>query len=266
MNHDQTTAMLATPTRTNRAAPDVSLKEVSIVVPVFNERDCVASLMETLGNLDAQFGDRFQFDFVLVDDGSHDGSPELLREAIGDRENYRVVEHGSNRGIAAAMHTGIVHARHEIVASIDADSSYDVTLLEEMVPLLAGKVDLVTASPYHPHGAVEDVEWWRLWLSKRASWLYRQVMRSKLYCYTGCFRVYRRSRVIDLEPRNEGYVGVAELLWRLDQQGSVIVEYPAVLRKRVAGCSKMKIVSEAFRHLRLMSHIARSRLVRPLRK
>lgn len=266
MNHEPSTATLATPARTNRDVPAVSLKKVSIVVPVFNERDCVASLMEALSNLDAQFGDRFLFDFVLVDDGSHDGSPELLREAIGDRENYRVVQHSRNRGIAAAMHTGIVHARHEIVASIDADSSYDVTLLEEMVPLLSGKVDLVTASPYHPHGAIEDVEWWRLWLSKRASWLYRQVMRSKLYCYTGCFRIYRRSRVVHLEPRNKGYVGVAELLWRLDQQGSVIVEYPAVLRKRVAGCSKMKIVREAFRHLRLMSYIARSRLVGPPRE
>jgi dolichol-phosphate mannosyltransferase len=260
MTPDFTTATLATPSRAKRAVPAVALTQVSVVVPVFNERECVDRLIAALVSLEAEYGDRFEFEFVLVDDGSHDGTPDMLRELIAGRPNYRVVEHGKNRGIAAAIRTGIVHAQHEIVASMDADCSYDVVLLEKMIPLLAGNVDVVSASPYHPEGGVDDVAWWRLWLSQRASWLYRQVMRSKLHCYTGCFRVYRRSRVVDLVPRNSGYVGVAELLWLVDRQGGEIVECPAVLHKRIAGNSKMKIFREALRHLRLVSQIARERL------
>lgn len=230
-----------------------------MVVPVFNERECVSTLMSNLVELDSDFRESFDFEFLLVDDGSTDGTAEALNELIEDRQNFQVVPHHKNRGIAAAIHTGIKNANNEIVVSIDADGSYDVRLVEKMVPLLTPDVDLVTASPYHPEGGVEDVAAWRLWLSQQASGLYRLALRQKLYCYTSCYRVYRRSRVIDLEPINTGYVGVAELMWRLDRQGSKIVECPAVLRSRVAGQSKMRVFRATMRHLSLVTQIWRDR-------
>jgi len=218
----------------NRTTPSVQLQGVSVVVPVYNERDCVSALMYALVDLDVQLNDKYRLDFILVDDGSSDGTAEMLREVVEKRSNFHMVHHAKNRGIAAAIHTGIRQSRNEIVVSIDADGSYDAMLIDEMTPLLTPQVGLVTASPYHPLGAVENVPWWRLWLSRRASGLYRLVMRTNLFCYTSCFRVYRRSQVIDLEPENAGFVGVAELLWKLDRQGSKIVEHPAVLRTRIA--------------------------------
>ncbi len=238
---------------------ETTCTRVTIVVPVFNERECVSSLMSMLVELDSDLGETYEFQFVLVDDGSTDGTQEALRELIMDRPNFQVVPHQCNRGIAAAIHTGIKHADSEIVASIDADGSYDVRLVEQMVPMLTADVDLVTASPYHPSGDVEDVAVWRLWLSQRASGLYRLGLQQKLHCYTSCFRVYRRSKVLDLEPINTGYVGVAELMWRLDRQGSKIVECPAVLRSRVAGQSKMRVFRATMRHLGLVSQIWRDR-------
>lgn len=240
-------------------AREAETTSVTVVVPVFNERECVSSLMTTLVELDAELADTFDFQFLFVDDGSTDGTAPALTEAIMNRPNYRVVPHQRNRGIAAAIHTGIEHATSEIVVSIDADGSYDARLVERMVPLLTAEIDMVTASPYHPEGDVEDVSAWRLWLSQRASGLYRLALRQKLYCYTSCFRVYRRSKVLDLEPINTGYVGVAELLWRLDRQGSKIVECPAVLRSRVAGQSKMRVFRATMRHLSLISQIWRDR-------
>lgn len=233
---------------------------VSLIVPVFNEKDCVASLLSSLVEADALLGEKFQFEFILVDDASTDGTPELLEAAIQEKPHFRVVRHEKNLGIAGAIYTGICCAKNEVVASIDADGSYDVSLLEQMVPLLRDEVDCVTASPYHARGSVENVPWWRLWLSRRASALYRLGMRTKLACYTSCFRVYRRSKVLPLAPENAGYVGVAELLWNLDRQGSKIVEHPAVLRTRVAGYSKMRIFRSSLNHLRLITHILKYRL------
>ena len=66
-----------------------------------------------------------------------------------------------------------------------------------MLPLMTGSVDLVTASPYHKDGGVRNVPGWRLFLSRGASFLYRRVLRSKLDTYTSCFRVYRRSSVVE---------------------------------------------------------------------
>src|SRR5205085_4157075 len=96
---------------------------------------------------------------------------------------------------------------------------------------------------------------WRLGLSRGASWLYRRILRQKLATYTSCFRVYRRSALVTLRLREPGYLGIAEILGRLDLQGSKIVEYPTTLEVRVLGRSKMKTLRTIFGHLRLMARL-----------
>jgi glycosyltransferase involved in cell wall biosynthesis len=244
-------------------APAASTIAVSVVVPLFNERECVDSLVASLAKVERELGDRYDFEFLLVDDGSSDGTVALLQAAIGDRDGYRVIKHGTNRGIAAAIGTGIEAASHEVVVSMDCDGSYDPLLMGELIPLLAANVDLVTASPYHRAGGVENVPLWRLRLSRLASQLYGVACRHKLSCYTSCFRVYRRSAVIGVELENERFVGVAELLCKVLQQGSVVVEHPALLRSRVAGHSKMRVVRASLGHLRLISNVLVDRFRTP---
>lgn len=234
------------------AQPEVLLRSVSVVVPMFNETECLPHLLRQLDELASRNRDALEFEFVFVDDGSTDGTRELLEDAFAERPSVRIISHERNRGIAAAIQTGIRAAAHETVASIDADGSYDLALLDEMIPLLTDGVDMVTASPYHPAGGVENVPRWRLWISKRASAVYRSTMNQKLHCCTSCFRVYRRSAALELPLENEGFVGVAEMAWRLDRQGAIILEHPAVLRTRVAGHSKMKVARATLRHLRFI--------------
>jgi hypothetical protein len=135
--------------------------------------------------------------------------------------------------------------------------------------MLTPGVDLVTGSPYHPLGKVRDVPRWRLTLSKVASSLYRRVLRNKLYTYTSCFRVYRRSAILNLDLKQNGFLGIAELIVKLDLQGSVIVECPASLEGRVSGTSKMKIIRVIAGHLCLLSQLlalrGRQRFLRPAR-
>jgi hypothetical protein len=131
-----------------------------------------------------------------------------------------------------------------------------------MIPRLTDGVDLVTASPYHPDGAVRNVPGWRLFLSKGSSFLYRRVLRQKLYTYTSCFRVYRRSAVLGLDVREKNFLGVAELLGKLDLRGSRIVEHPATLEVRMLGRSKMKTLRTILGHLKLLSRLALLRLWR----
>jgi hypothetical protein len=86
------------------------------------------------------------------------------------------------------------------------------------------------------------------------------VLRQKLSTYTSCFRVYRRSALQQITLREEGYLGVAEMVAELDQRGSAIVEYPATLEVRVLGLSKMKTLRTIWGHVRLLSRLA----LRPL--
>jgi dolichol-phosphate mannosyltransferase len=231
-------------------------------VPVYNECECTALLMHSLEELESVLGGRFAFEFLLVDDGSSDGTAALLKAALADKRNYRVLEHRVNRGIAAAIQTGIRAASNEVVVSMDCDGSYDPLLIAELVPQLTSGVDIVTASPYHRAGAVVNVPKWRLRLSRAASQMYALLCRHKLSCYTSCFRAYRRDAVAAVELENERFVGVAELLWRVLERGGRVAEHPAMLRSRVAGHSKMRVVRASLGHLRLMAKIAASRLRR----
>jgi dolichol-phosphate mannosyltransferase len=237
-----------------------ALVGLSVVVPMFNERDCVNMLTASLRSIEAALSDRFDLEFMLVDDGSTDETVELLERAVDGRSNWRIIKHERNRGIAAAIQTGIRAARYETVVSTDCDGSYDPMLIAAMAPLLTPGVDVVTASPYHPLGRVENVPEWRLALSRLASRLYGLACRHKLSCYTSCFRVYRRSAVAGIELENERFVGVAELLWKILDRGGCVVEHPALLRSRVAGQSKMRVVRATLGHLRLIAKIAASRL------
>lgn len=238
--------------------------EVSVVVPCFNEGPVLAHLATTLASVQTKLAHEYDLHFVFVDDGSGDGTWEGLCDAFANWPNALLLRHEQNRGVAAAIRTGITAARTEIVCSMDSDCTYDPHELGKMIPLLTDEVDLVTASPYHPQGAVRNVPGWRLWLSKGSSFLYRRVLRHKLYTYTSCFRVYRRRAVLDLPETADGFQGIPELLALLDLKGAGIVEYPATLDVRRFGQSKMKIARTIRAHLFLLARLLSRRVRKTL--
>lgn len=233
---------------------------LTIVVPCYNEQPVLPYLRNTLHSVKQSLGKTYRVQVIFVDDGSTDGTGQSLVELFGSQPDCKVVRKVENRGVAATILTGIREAETELVCSIDCDCTYDPHDLEKLIPLLTEGVDLVTGSPYHPQGKVFNVPTWRLGLSKVASYLYRLVLRQKLYTYTSCFRVYRRSAVIDLEITQTGFLGVAELLGKLDLQGSAIVECPATLEVRILGESKMKTAKTIVGHLYLLTVLLAARI------
>ncbi len=252
-------------TATTRAAPTVvaesaatasGISGVSIVVPCFNESESFGQLVERLDALVGLWKNSFPVEVILVDDGSSDDTHALMLRAAEERSFVRVVQHERNRGIAAAIMTGIHAAWNEVVCTIDADCTYDPRQLTEMLPMLTADVAAVTASPYHPQGKVQNLPAWRLTLSRGASAMYRLIFRQKLHTYTSCFRVLRRDSVCQLKVRDEGFLGVTEILWRIDRGGGRIVEYPALLSVRRYGQSKLRVMSVATSHARFFMQAA----------
>jgi dolichol-phosphate mannosyltransferase len=226
---------------------------LAIVVPCHNEAAGLVNLRAAIERLRSAADRRTRIELLLVDDGSTDETESRMRTWFVEDASVAILRHETRRGIAAAIATGLSHARAETIASLDADCTYDPLELLPMLRLLTDEVDLVVASPYHPQGGVVGVPAWRLGLSRWASRLYRAVMRNKLHTYTSCVRVYRRSSVVGLPLANSGFVGVVELLWQVDRRGGKIVEHPAVLRARTTGQSKMRVAHTTFAHLRFLS-------------
>jgi hypothetical protein len=233
---------------------------VSIVIPCFNEELVLPYLANTLESVEATLAREYAPRFIFVDDGSSDATWESLQTLFGGRPNFVLHRHEFNRGVAAAILTGVRSAQTEIVCSIDCDCTYDPHQLQSMIPMLKDDVDMVTASPYHPDGDVHNVPSWRLFLSKRLSSLYRVVLREDLCTYTSCFRVYRKSSVERLEVREDGFLGVAEMLGLVALDAGRIVECPAVLEVRLLGRSKMRVVTTMAGHLKLLGRLGARRL------
>jgi polysaccharide deacetylase family protein (PEP-CTERM system associated) len=249
------------PSVKSEAAAGVPPVPVTVVIPCYNEEQSLEYLSNTLRSVAVWLRKKnYETFYVFIDDGSQDGTWGLLNRLFGTRRNCTLLRHDRNRGVTAAILTGVRAAKTEIVCSIDCDCTYDPHGLVEMIAQLTDGVDLVTASPYHPSGQVLNVPAWRLSLSRGASFLYRRVLRQKLHTYTSCFRVYRRRAVADLPVRESGFLGVAEILARLDLQGSTVVEHPATLEVRLLGASKMKILRTVTGHLRLLGRLAALRV------
>ena len=234
--------------------------KITVVVPCYNEAPTLSYLANNLRSVEANLREYYEPEFIFVDDASKDNTFDKLQELFGKNENVKIIRHESNKGVAAGIMTGIKNAETEIVCSMDCDCTYDPHELKNMIPLLGDNVDMVTASPYHQSGGVRNVPEWRLFLSKGASFLYSRVLRSNISTYTSCFRIYRRSSVVDLNLKETGFLGVAEMLGKLVLRGGLVLEYPAVLEVRLFGFSKMKTARTIFGHLKLLSHLSKEHL------
>jgi glycosyltransferase involved in cell wall biosynthesis len=233
---------------------------VTVAIPCYNESSSIPYLDKALAELVAEGGAQYDFHFLFVDDCSQDDTVAKLQTHFCHHHNCIIAQHDRNRGVAAALLTGILSAPTEIVCTIDADCSYDPLELLKMIPLMADEVAMITASPYHKDGFVLGVPRWRLFLSKSLSWMYHGLLHHKLATYTSCFRVCRRSAMAEISPTYEDFRGIIEQLARLDLAGARIVEYPTTLQSRIFGSSKMKIVKTIFGHLGLIAGLVRFKL------
>jgi dolichol-phosphate mannosyltransferase len=115
--------------------------ELSLVVPAYNEQEVIAELLRRVEAALRNSGKTFEV--VIVDDGSTDGTPKMLREAMKDRPWLRLLQMKRNGGQSAAFDAGFKAARGNIIATIDADLQNDPEEIPRLLPMLDG-YDMIT--------------------------------------------------------------------------------------------------------------------------
>lgn len=251
-------SIVATPRASALVTPARSLPRlaVSVVIPCYNEERALPYLANTLRRLEDSVGGAYDLRFLLVDDGSTDATLGVIRRLFGEWANVTVLRHDRNRGLTAAIETGVLASATEIVCSMDCDCAYDPHELTRMIPRLRPGIDLVVASPYHRDGAARNVPLWRRVLARSLASSYRALLRHPLSCYTSSFRVFRRSRLLALRVRRGGFIGVTEMLARFDLAGATIVEHPVTIDARMFGRSRLAILRGIAAHLGLLAELA----------
>jgi dolichol-phosphate mannosyltransferase len=234
--------------------------DLSIVIPCCNEEDSIPRLVTSLFPVIEQLRRERSVEVVFVDDGSRDATFELLQRIIADQVNMSIARHPVNRGLGAALRTGFAHAAGEVIVTTDSDGTYHFDTLPALLACLQPGVDIVTASPYHRAGGVENVPQYRLVLSRGSSFLYRVLLDWHVATYTALFRAYRREVVQRVPFEANGFLAGTELMVNAMMMGYRVAEYPAVLHARQAGASKAKIARTIRAHLRFQSQILLRRL------
>ena len=218
-----------------------------VIIPTYNERLNIQRIIESVLSQDPRL------EVLVVDDGSPDGTGQLVDEMAG--RNGRV--HGLHRprkmGLGTAYLAGFrwaLERDYAFVFEMDADFSHDPNHLPQFLAAVQN-ADLVLGSRYR-HGKVTVVNWpiARLLLSYSANLYARAVTGMPLFDATGGFKCFRRTvlEAIDLNAvRSNGYAFQIEMSFRAWKKGFRIVEIPIVFVDRTEGESKMskKIVREA---------------------
>lgn len=223
---------------------------MSIVIPCFNEAESISNLFSKLRQFEEKLSKSHEL--IFVDDGSTDATYSKLKEFYNDRigKDAKVIRHPKNRGVGAALKTGILDSDGCYIAAMDSDCTYEPINFIDMLRILKREqADMITASPYHPEGSVDNVPLYRLFLSINLSRIYNIVLRCKFYTYTSIFRIYRAEAVKSTDFKSDGFLSMAEIFIRMHQKGYRILEYPTTLMVRKFGTSKAKILKVIIEHL-----------------
>lgn len=245
---------------------------LSIVIPCYNEADNVDKLStefvpvaQRLVGLTLPGREKIgQVEVVFVDDGSQDGTYAAMTDAFASRAvpgvTFRFEQHKVNRGLGAALRTGLGAAAGEVIVTTDSDGTYRFDTIPDLLACLKPGVSIVTASPYAPGGAIANVSGYRIFLSKGSSLLYRVLVDRHIHTYTALYRAYRRE-VIDRIPfESDGFLAGTELMVNAMLAGYEVAEYPTTLYSRAFGASKAKIMRTIRAHLGFQGNVLLRRL------
>ncbi len=233
--------------------------DYTLVVPCYQEEEALPGLQPVLAALPAR-------EIVGVDDGSTDGTARLLDALARADARVRIVTHPRNRGVGAAMRSGLQAARCEVVVVYDADRGYAPEHVQRLVEAVCAGADVATASPLAAAGSMEGVPAWRRALTRAAAACYRTVLGRRargVRTFTCAFRAYGpRARSCCL-PAARGFPAAAEMLGRALLAGLRVEEVPAALRPRTEGRSKMRVGRALLGHAAALGRLLVLRLRPP---
>lgn len=235
---------------------------ISIIFPLYNERDNVIHYIDNLFPIIESIGKRTgeNFEYIFVDDGSVDTTAETMTEIAKGRNNIKILRHERNRGMGNAIKTGLAASAGELVITMDADLTFRPEDVEKLIKKYREtNADCISGSPYLEKGLMDEVSLFRLLMSKTVNFLYRALLRSDITCVSPIFRLYKRSALNSMEITSNNFEINAEIISKLIISGKKVVEIPVPLLKRKYGGSKIKISKEIKNYILLLFKIFKTK-------
>ena len=174
-------------------------KTLSVVIPVYNEKGTILRVIERVLRLD------FVREVIVVDDGSTDGTRELLKNAAFD-SRVKLMFHERNRGKGAALRTGFKHASGDIITIQDADGEYDPNEFAEMIkPILAGFADVVYGSRLSGGKPQRVHLFWHKMGNGLLTFITDLLYNTTLSDMETCYKMFRREVIETMTLKSDGF-------------------------------------------------------------
>lgn len=218
-----------------------------VIIPTYNEKENIAKIIDAVLSLDPPFH------VLIVDDGSPDGTADIVKTLQKTHDRIHLLEREGKQGLGTAYIAGFKYGLehgYDFIFEMDADFSHNPLDLVRMHNALENGADLVVGSRYTRGGNVKNWPWDRIMLSYGASLYTRCVTWMPIKDPTAGFIGYRRE-VLEAIPLDEirfvGYAFQIEMKFSAYLRGFKLEEIPITFIDRVEGVSKLSsgIIHEA---------------------
>jgi len=214
-----------------------------VIIPTYNERDNVQDIIQAVLDQDPCF------EVLIVDDGSPDGTGQLVKDMQAKHESrVHLIERAQKSGLGTAyiagFNWGLEHERFSYLIEMDADFSHNPKDLLRLREACQQKADFAIGSRYVQGGSVVDWTWDRIILSYGASWYVRTILGMPIKDPTAGFKCYSREVLESIALDKINFVGYAfqiAMKYSAVSMGYRPQEVPIRFKDREKGTSKMSI-------------------------
>ena len=197
--------------------------KLSIVIPVYNETATLSRIVEMVRSVEVGM----EKEILLVDDGSRDGTREVLRKMGEEHSDLKILFHEVNRGKGAALRTGFAAATGDVVLIQDADLEYDPKEYPRLLaPIVDGHADVVYGSRFLGGGAHRVVFYWHYLGNRLLTTLSNMTTNLNLTDMEVCYKVFRREVIQSIPLRENRFGFEVEITAKVAKRNLKIYEVP----------------------------------------
>jgi len=203
---------------------------VTILLPAYNEAAIIADSLTILCNHMSNLNEKYDWDILIVNDGSKDETGRLAEELTQSLPNISVYHNKVNMNLGGALRNGFKQATGEYIVVLDIDLSFGPDHVESLVDAAIDQdADIVIASPYMKGGKTTNIPFHRLLLSKVLNKIMRYTSGINIHSFTGMARAYRKEFLDTLNLKTSTYSINPEIIQKARILRGRIIEVPGHL-------------------------------------